>query len=412
MKRVIVVILVSISLISFSCYSQDVKIDVLFYKVLKSRKYYTGSGYYYPPNKNEGFIEVRLRFTNNSKNTVVFDVNDVAIEGNGELRGSSLILGNTVVNVYKKSKVKIKPNMLRERKVIYSFPLSKKADKLIIKNIGIVPLEKNNKIKMDTVYYYQDFKKVKHKSNATFSQIYHQIEPNKWASTEYYYPSRVLKRYKELKFIYPEKKDGKFESYYENGQLKEKGIYHNGYPTGELILYYESGLKKRQENYIGNERLIQQFWNEKGEAKLIFGKGFIESKETKKNIRIEKIIDNKISASFLIRKIQKDSIYDIVDKKPEFPKGMSEFYNYVSKNIKYPIKARNMGIEGKVFVQFILGKNGRVQEVSVLKGIGSGCDDESVRIMISSPKWFPGWSEGIPVKTRMIIPLTFKLGRK
>jgi protein TonB len=69
-----------------------------------------------------------------------------------------------------------------------------------------------------------------------------------------------------------------------------------------------------------------------------------------------------------------------------------------------------MGIEGKVFVEFIVDKDGSITEVTVMKGIGSGCDEEAIRVIKAAPKWNPGKQRGQPVKVKLIVPITFKLG--
>lgn len=105
-----------------------------------------------------------------------------------------------------------------------------------------------------------------------------------------------------------------------------------------------------------------------------------------------------------------DEIFTIVEDQPEPQGGMSAFYAFVGKQMKYPNQARRMGIEGKVFVQFVVDKDGSITDVQAVKGIGAGCDEEAVRVIKSSPKWKAGKQRGRPVKVRMILPITFKLG--
>ena len=105
-----------------------------------------------------------------------------------------------------------------------------------------------------------------------------------------------------------------------------------------------------------------------------------------------------------------DEIFTIVEDNPTPKGGMGAFYQYVNKNIKYPNQARRMGIEGKVFVQFVVDKVGNITEVQAVKGIGAGCDEEAVRVIKGAPKWNPGKQRGRPVKVRMVLPITFKLG--
>ncbi|WP_456460428.1 energy transducer TonB [Reichenbachiella sp.] len=99
-----------------------------------------------------------------------------------------------------------------------------------------------------------------------------------------------------------------------------------------------------------------------------------------------------------------------VESMPKPIGGMSAFYKHVGKQMKYPNQARRMGVEGKVYVQFVIDKSGKLTEVHAIKGIGAGCDEEAVRVIKNSPDWSPGKQRGRPVKVRMILPITFKLG--
>jgi protein TonB len=105
-----------------------------------------------------------------------------------------------------------------------------------------------------------------------------------------------------------------------------------------------------------------------------------------------------------------DEIFTIVEDQPEPPGGMAAFYQYIAKNMNYPAQARRMGVEGKVFVQFVVDKSGNITEVQAVKGIGAGCDEEAVRVISEAARWKPGKQRGRPVKVRMILPITFKLG--
>jgi protein TonB len=102
-------------------------------------------------------------------------------------------------------------------------------------------------------------------------------------------------------------------------------------------------------------------------------------------------------------------IFTIVENQPEPVGGISAFYEYVGKNLKYPNLARRNNIEGRVFIQFVVEKDGSLTDVKVLKGIGGGCDEEAVRIISNAPKWKPGKQRGRPVRVQMILPILFKL---
>lgn len=105
-----------------------------------------------------------------------------------------------------------------------------------------------------------------------------------------------------------------------------------------------------------------------------------------------------------------DEIFQIVEDPATPPGGYQAFYDYVGKKLKYPAQARRMGIEGKVYVQFVVDKDGSLTEVQAVKGIGAGCDEEAVRVLSGAPRWSPPKQRGKPVKQRIILPITFKLG--
>ncbi|GAA0879534.1 energy transducer TonB [Algoriphagus jejuensis] len=105
-----------------------------------------------------------------------------------------------------------------------------------------------------------------------------------------------------------------------------------------------------------------------------------------------------------------DEIFDVVETQPNPPGGMSGWNQYLSKNLKYPTQARRMGIEGTVIVVFVINTDGSIQDVEVLRGIGGGCDEEAVKVVQEAPKWEPGKQRGRPVRTRMRLPIRFKLG--
>ncbi|HAA21079.1 MAG TPA: energy transducer TonB [Cytophagales bacterium] len=105
-----------------------------------------------------------------------------------------------------------------------------------------------------------------------------------------------------------------------------------------------------------------------------------------------------------------DEIFDVVEDQPEFPGGEAALYGYLAEKIKYPSQARRMGIEGRVYVQFVVDQSGNITDVVAVRGIGAGCDEEAVRVVKGMPKWTPGRQRGRAVKVKMIVPITFKLG--
>ena len=92
--------------------------------------------------------------------------------------------------------------------------------------------------------------------------------------------------------------------------------------------------------------------------------------------------------------------------------GMTAFYKYVGEKLlgKYPPQAKRMGIEGRVFVEFVVNRDGSIQDVKAIKGIGAGCDELAVKIIAESPTWNPGKQRGRPIRQRMVLIIVFKLG--
>lgn len=104
-----------------------------------------------------------------------------------------------------------------------------------------------------------------------------------------------------------------------------------------------------------------------------------------------------------------NEIYTVVDEHPLPEGGMGEFYQYIMQNLSYPLEARKGGVEGKVFVEFVVDETGKVTDAKVAKGIGSGCDEEALRVVSGSRLWTAGKKDGENVKVKMILPITFKL---
>ncbi len=104
-----------------------------------------------------------------------------------------------------------------------------------------------------------------------------------------------------------------------------------------------------------------------------------------------------------------DEIFEIVEEGAEPPGGMNEFLKWVVKSMSYPSQAKRMGVEGRVFLQFVVDKDGSLSDVKVVRGIGAGCDEEALRVIKTAAKWKPGKQRGRPVRQRMVLPIVFKL---
>lgn len=106
---------------------------------------------------------------------------------------------------------------------------------------------------------------------------------------------------------------------------------------------------------------------------------------------------------------EEPEIFQVVEDQPEFPGGDKALFNYLSKSIKYPPMAKDAGVQGIVYVTFVVEPDGNITNVSVLRGIGAGCDDEAVRVVKAMPKWKPGKQRGKSVRVQFNLPIRFTL---
>lgn len=99
----------------------------------------------------------------------------------------------------------------------------------------------------------------------------------------------------------------------------------------------------------------------------------------------------------------------IAEVMPEFPGGKEALFAYIGKNLKYPEQAVEEGIEGVVYVTFVVEVDGSITGVKVLRGIGGGCNEEAVRVVSGMPNWTPGMQAGKPVRVKYNLPIRYKL---
>lgn len=101
--------------------------------------------------------------------------------------------------------------------------------------------------------------------------------------------------------------------------------------------------------------------------------------------------------------------YAAVEEKPDFPGGIDKFYDYLRKQLKFTPAAREAGLSGRFFVSFIIDENGAISDIELLNSIGYGQDEEVARVLVRSPAWKPGVFQSKPVRTQMVLPLSFNL---
>lgn len=142
-----------------------------------------------------------------------------------------------------------------------------------------------------------------------------------------------------------------------------------------------------------------------------------------KQKQVEQIVDINKMDSLQKSKMLEDSIElnndginniisDPIENIPEYVGGEEALYNFLKKELKYPELARKKGIEGTIFLTFVIEKTGEVTGVKVLRGIGYGCDEEAIRVVKKMPKWKPGQQNGIAVRAQINLPIKFSLDKE
>lgn len=106
---------------------------------------------------------------------------------------------------------------------------------------------------------------------------------------------------------------------------------------------------------------------------------------------------------------EESQIFMVVETMPEFPGGEEALYKYLMENIKYPQLNEENAIQLKVYVTFVVEKDGSISDVRVLRGSGSALDEEAIRVIKSMPKWLPGKQRGIPIRVQYNIPISISL---
>jgi TonB family protein len=230
-------------------------------------------------------------------------------------------------------------------------------------------------------------------------------------------------------------------TYYESGGIETKGLKKNSIPVGTVSVFYENGKPMGDVEFPmepakrdDHQFTIHQYWDSLGN-KIIDdgnGNGFISFKPFKDEITpgtgqvlsgrkhgtwkgtlsdhgvYEERYDNgKLIAGYQQRN-GKTYNYTALSVLPEHVGGLSGLANLISREIKYPREARKGRVEGRVFVEFIVDEKGHVANPRVIKGISRECDAESMRVAALT-KWTPGLERGVPVKSRFVLPIVFKL---
>ena len=166
----------------------------------------------------------------------------------------------------------------------------------------------------------------------------------------------------------------------------------------EEVRYLERELEKRQR--LGKAAVVA------GLSVGLLGANQVALAQTPDSLRTDTIEEE------VVEELGSEFFGCIQETLPSFRGGERELSKFIKSNLVYPQKAKSAGVEGQVFVEFYVEKDGSITVGRVLHGIGYGCDEEALRVIGLMPKWEPGTQSGKRVRVRHTLPITFVLGDK
>jgi len=108
-------------------------------------------------------------------------------------------------------------------------------------------------------------------------------------------------------------------------------------------------------------------------------------------------------------KVEETKVFDVVEQMPSFPGGQGALMSWLGSNIKYPVVAEEIGVQGRVVCTFVVERDGSITDVKVVRGVDPSLDKEAVRVLKAMPKWIPGKQNGSAVRVKYTVPVTFRL---
>jgi TonB family protein len=227
--------------------------------------------------------------------------------------------------------------------------------------------------------------------------------------------------------------EGPCISFYPNGNRKNILNYKDNKEVGDITEYYLNGNLYAQERHRKNNKLyLIECHDTTGKVLAIKGNGnwvkfdsgykhkFIEGpvKDSLEEGKWNGFINDTLKYSRIYHKGEvvpttdtTGQIYVSVEQMPEFYGGTAAFFKFLGSSIHYPLEARTNQIQGKVYVNFIIEKDGSITNVTTIAGSkDASLKNEAIRVVRSSPAWQPGLTNGIPVRVKYTVPISFYLG--
>ena len=169
--------------------------------------------------------------------------------------------------------------------------------------------------------------------------------------------------------------------------------------------------------YNGNQTDVNSDDTDSSRIENVVGMEETSEKKKKKQNKTESSpqitsssTSNSIKPAAEAEEIVDDSkVYDVVEQMPSFPGGQQNLFNYLSSHINYPAAALKNGIQGRVICSFVVEKNGSIGDVKVVKSVDPSLDKEAVRVIRNMPNWNAGKQNGLPIRVKYTLPVTFRM---
>jgi periplasmic protein TonB len=212
-------------------------------------------------------------------------------------------------------------------------------------------------------------------------------------------------------------KDAKSLRWYKNGQPESEEIFINGKRNGKAIEWYENGLLKSEKNYVNNKlEGKSSVWYENGQLKS--ESNYINNQLNGALISYWKKGEKKREDVYREGKFENGTCYDSLGKEmnhydfevmPEYSGGDRQILNDIANNLKYPIRSRDFGIQGRVIVRFAINEDGKISNIGILSGVNAELNKEAVRVVGTLKNFKPAYLDGEPFKFYFMVPITFTL---
>ena len=236
-----------------------------------------------------------------------------------------------------------------------------------------------------------------------------EIKPDHYVVRDYYL-SGNLYMLAECSSFYPDLvKEGKVTCFYESGSKLSEGIFEEGKPVGLHLEYYENEALKKEMLHNSDGRHYVQFLSADGVNLIPNGKGLAYEYQPKQNRTVYMEIDNYSSVASYYVTPPADTVFTMLEAEAEYVGGLEKLAMDIRKLLKYPKTARRKGIEGKVLVQFVVDKSGRISNSQVVKGLDPECDQIAISTVNQLRAWIPAEYHGKEVASTFTLPINFRL---